>query len=58
MKQMTVILSIMLLLLSCGGRRQLSAEELAHKLDSLKSLEINEKSRQLFGGLCQVSACL
>ena len=43
MKQMTVILSIMLLLLSCGGRRQLSPEELSHKLDSLKSLEINEK---------------
>ena len=43
MKQLTVILAMMLLLLSCGGRRQLSAEELAHKLDSLKSLEINEK---------------
>ena len=43
MKQLTVILAMMLLLLSCGGRRQLSPEELSHKLDSLKSLEINEK---------------
>ena len=43
MKQLTVILAMMLLLLSCSGRRQLSPEELSHKLDSLKSLEINEK---------------
>ena len=43
MKQMTVILAMILLLLSCGGRRQLSSEELSHKLDSLKNLEINEK---------------
>ena len=43
MKQMTVILAMMLLLLSCGGRRPLSSEELSHKLDSLKNLEINEK---------------
>ena len=40
---MTVILAMMLLLLSCGGRKQLSPEELSHKLDSLKSLEVNEK---------------
>ena len=43
MKQLTVILAMMLLLLSCGGRKQLSPEELSHKLDSLKSLEVNEK---------------
>jgi hypothetical protein len=43
MKQMTVILAMMLLLLSCGGRKQLSPEELSHKLDSVKNLEINEK---------------
>lgn len=43
MKQLTVILAIMLLLLSCGGRRQLSPEELSHKLDSVKNVEINEK---------------
>ena len=43
MKQMTVILAMMLLLLSCGGRKQLSPEELSHKLDSVKNIEINEK---------------
>ena len=43
MKQMTVRLAMMLLLLSCGGRKQLSPEELSHKLDSVKNLEINEK---------------
>ena len=43
MKQLTVILAMMLLLLSCGGRKQLSPEELSHKLDSLKSLEVKEK---------------
>ena len=43
MKQLTVILAMMLRLLSCGGRKQLSPEELSHKLDSLKSLEVNEK---------------
>ena len=42
MKQLTVILATMLLLLSCGGRRQLSPEELSHKLDSVKNVEINE----------------
>ena len=43
MKQLTVILATTVLLLSCGGRRQLSPEELSHKLDSVKNLEINEK---------------
>ena len=33
----------MLLLLSCGGRSQLSPEELSHKLDSVKNVEINEQ---------------
>ena len=42
MKQLTVILAMMLLLLSCSGRRQLSPEELSHKLDSVKNVEINE----------------
>ena len=45
MKQLTVILAIMLLLLSCGGRRQLSPEELSHKLDSVKNVEIYENLR-------------
>ena len=43
MKQLTIILAMMLLLLSCGGRRQLSPEELSHKLDSVKNLEVNER---------------
>ena len=43
MKQLTVILAMMLLLLSCGGWKQLSPEELSHKLDSVKNVEINEK---------------
>ena len=42
MKQLRDILEIMLLLLSCSGRRQLSPEELSHKLDSVKNVEINE----------------
>jgi len=42
MRQLTVILATMVLLLSCGGRRQLSPEELSHKLDSVKNVEINE----------------
>lgn len=42
MKQLTAILAMMLLLLSCSGRRQLSPEELSHKLDSVKNVEINE----------------
>jgi hypothetical protein len=47
MKQMTVILAMMLLLLSCGGRRQLSPEQLSHKLDSVKNVEINEHLKLL-----------
>ena len=43
MKQLTIILAVMLLLLSCGGRSQLSPEELSHKLDSVKNVEINEQ---------------
>ena len=42
MRQSAAILAMMLLLLSCGGRRQLSPEELSHKLDSVKNVEINE----------------
>ena len=42
MKQLAVILTMMLLLLSCSGRRQLSPEELSQKLDSVKNVEINE----------------
>jgi hypothetical protein len=43
MKQLTIIMAVILLLLSCGGRSQLSPEELSHKLDSVKNVEINEQ---------------
>ena len=46
MKQLAVILTMMLLLLSCSGRRQLSPEELSQKLDSVKNVEINEHLNQ------------
>ncbi|MBR1504213.1 MAG: hypothetical protein IJ618_10070 [Prevotella sp.] len=35
--------ALALLLLSCGGRRQMSPEELGHKLDSIKAIEVKEK---------------
>ena len=37
--------ALALLLLSCGGRHRMSPEELEHKLDSIKSIEVNEKLR-------------
>ena len=36
-------LAVALLLCACGGSHKMSPEELAHKLDSVKSLEIREK---------------
>ena len=36
-------LVVVLLLCACGGSHKMSPEELAHKLDSVKSLEIREK---------------
>ena len=32
-----------MLAVSCGGRKQMSPEELQHKLDSIKSVEVKEK---------------
>ena len=43
MRKVVGLLVATILFLSCGGRRQMSPEELAHKLDSVKALEINEK---------------
>ena len=43
MRKIVALLAIAVLIVSCGGRRQMSPEELAHKLDSVKALEIKEK---------------
>lgn len=43
MRKIVGILALAILIISCGGRRQMSPEELAHKLDSVKALEIKEK---------------
>ena len=43
MRQGLVLLVVTLLMVSCGGGRKTSPEELQHKLDSVKALEIKEK---------------
>lgn len=43
MRQGLVLLVVTLLMVSCGGGRKMSPEELQHKLDSVKALEIKEK---------------
>ncbi|MBQ6378018.1 MAG: hypothetical protein IJJ56_04410 [Prevotella sp.] len=43
MRKIVGILALAALIVSCGGRRQMSPEEIAHKLDSIKALEIKEK---------------
>ena len=43
MKQMWHVVALAMIMVSCGGRRQMSSEEIAHKLDSVKALEIKEK---------------
>lgn len=43
MRQGLVLLVMTLLMVSCGGGRKMSPEELQHKLDSVKALEIKEK---------------
>ena len=42
MKQLLVMMCAALMVAACGGRR-MSPEELQHKLDSIKALEIKEK---------------
>lgn len=37
------ILAVSLLIISCGGKKQMSPEDLQHKLDSVKALEVKEK---------------
>lgn len=43
MRQGLVLLVVTLLMVSCGGGSKMSPEELQHKLDSVKALEIKEK---------------
>lgn len=43
MKSWCWLSALALLVLSCGGRKQMSPEELEHKLDSIKSIEVKEK---------------
>ena len=43
MKQVVGLLALVILFFSCGGRKQLSPDELQHKLDSVKALEVKEK---------------
>ena len=44
MRKFVGILAMAVLLFSCGGKKnQMSPEELTHKLDSIKALEIKEK---------------
>ena len=42
MKQLLVMMCATLMAAACGGRR-MSPEELQHKLDSIKALEIKER---------------
>ena len=43
MKQLLVMMCAALLVAACGGGRRMSPEELQHKLDSVKALEIKER---------------
>ncbi|MBR2206602.1 MAG: hypothetical protein IJ898_09715 [Prevotella sp.] len=43
MRQIVGLMMAVLLLAACGGGRRLSPEELQHKLDSVKALEIKER---------------
>ena len=43
MKKIVGLLMMAALVVSCGGRKQMSPEEIAHKIDSIKALEIKEK---------------
>lgn len=43
MRKFLGLLVLAVLVAACGGRKQMSPEEIAHKLDSIKALEIKEK---------------
>ena len=43
MRQIIGLMMAVLLMTACGGRKGMSPEELQHKLDSVKALEVKEK---------------
>lgn len=43
MKKYFGIFAVIIVLVSCGGRKQMSPEDLQHKLDSVKAVEIKER---------------
>ena len=43
MRQIIGLMAAALMMTACGGGRKMSPEELQHKLDSVKALEIKEK---------------
>lgn len=43
MRQLLELMTAVLLLTACGGRKNMSPDELQHKIDSVKALEVQEK---------------
>ena len=43
MRQLLGLMTAVLLLTACGGRKNMSPDELQHKIDSVKALEVQEK---------------
>lgn len=43
MRQLLGLMTAVLLLTACGGRKNVSPDELQHKIDSVKALEVQEK---------------
>lgn len=43
MRQLLGLMTAVLLLTACGGRKNISPDELQHKIDSVKALEVQEK---------------
>ena len=43
MRQLLGLMTAVLLLTACGGRKNMSPDELQHKIDSVKGLEVQEK---------------
>lgn len=43
MRQILGLMTAVLLLTACGGRKNMSPDELQHKIDSVKALEVQEK---------------
>ena len=43
MRQLLGLMTAVLVLMACGGRKNMSPDELQHKIDSVKALEVQEK---------------